>query len=491
MRPQRSTARCGSAHAGIGVGPRRAASRSMSWLATCVLSAWAATAAATPPAARFTLSNGARLVVSEQHALPLVAIDMFIDAGSRRDPGGQEGVAALTADLLTEGTERRSAEEVSRAFDAIGAAYSIAAGVDFATANMKFLSKDLAAGLDLLFDVLLHPRFPEAEVARRREATLAHMKAEEDEPGEVAERAFLKAIFADGPYGHPVIGYPDAVRKLTRKEVAAFYSQNYRPDGTIISVVGDVSASDIRERMEKALRQWQKGTAVAFQYPPDRPATATTVAINKPITQANIVLGHMGIARDNPDYYPVLVMNFILGGGGFSSRLLDNIRTKAGLAYSVASFFTPNKAPGSFQVVMQTKNASTTDAIRRACAEFERIRTEAVGDDELNDARLYLTGSFPLKLDSSAKMASFLTQVEFFNLGDDYTDTFKQRINAVTKDDVRRVAQKYLQPDQLTLVVVSDLSNVQAPTAPVCVETGSGGGDQGTGAGGHKPAPVP
>lgn len=462
--------RCGHAargEAGEATG-HRVVYRPIPWVASCVLLMWAVTAAATPPAARYTLGNGARLVVSEQHALPMIAIEMFIDAGSRRDPQGQEGVAALTADLLTEGTKTRTAEEISRAFDALGAAYNIAADVDYAHVSMKLLSKDLDAGLDLLFDVVLHPRFAEAEVTRRREATLARMKAEEDEPAEVAEHAFLKAIFDDGPYGHPVIGYPLAVRKLTRTEVTAFYSQYYRADGAIVTVVGDVAADDIRGRMEKALQGWKQGTAAEFQYPAERPAAGATLTIDKPITQANIVLGHIGIARDNPDYYAVQVMNFILGGGGFSSRLLDNIRTKAGLAYSVASFFTSNQAPGSFQVVMQTKNASTADAIERACAEIEGMRRDLVSDAAVNDARLYLTGSFPLKLDSTTKLASFLTQVEFFNLGDDYTDTFKQRINAVTKEDVQRVARKYLQPDRLTLVVVSDLAHVRVPPGPVC-----------------------
>jgi len=195
---------------------------------------------------------------------------------------------------------------------------------------------------------------------------------------------------------------------------------------------------------------------------------AETVTVDKPITQASIILGQRGVARDNPDYYALQVMNYILGGGGFSSRLLDNIRTKAGLAYSVASFFTVNKAAGSFQVVMQTKNASTEDAIQRACSEIGRIRAEPVSDDEVNDAKLYLTGSFPLKLDSNAKIAGFLAQVEFFNLGADYADTYMQRINAVTKADVQRVAQQYLHPEQMQLVVVSNLSEVHVPPAPAC-----------------------
>jgi zinc protease len=174
------------------------------------------------------------------------------------------------------------------------------------------------------------------------------------------------------------------------------------------------------------------------------------------------------VARDNPDYYALTVMNFILGGGGFTSRLLDNIRTKAGLAYSVASYFVAGKSPGSFQVSLQTKNESATDAITRTCAELERIRGEPVGDEELSNAKLYLTGSFPLRLDSTSKIAGFLAQVEFFNLGADYADTYVQRINAVTKEDVLRVARQYLHPDALELVVVANLDKAKVTASVPC-----------------------
>ena len=425
-------------------------------------------AAAGPPAERYSLSNGAHLIVSEEHALPLVVVQMFIDAGSRRDPRGQEGVASLTADLLTEGTKTRTASEISRAFDFIGASYSTSADTDYAALTLTVLRKDFDSGLDLLADLLQHPSFPEAEVGRRREAALARIKASEDDPGQVAERAFVTTLFPGEPYGHEVIGTPGALGKLTRKEIVAFYTQHYRPEGSIITVVGDISAPELRDRMERALRDWKKGAVAPFEYPAVAAAHAETVTVDKPITQASIILGQRGVGRGNPDYYALQVMNYILGGGGFSSRLLDNIRTKAGLAYSVASFFTVNSAPGSFQVVVQTKNQSTNDAIQRACSEIERIRQEPVSDEEVNDAKLYLTGSFPLKLDSDAKIAGFLAQVEFFNLGADYADTYVQRINAVTKADVQRVAQQYLHPEQMHLVVVSNLSEVHVPSAPAC-----------------------
>ncbi len=427
--------------------------------------------AAGPAAERRTLPNGTRLIVSEQHVLPMVVLQVLVDAGARRDPRAKEGMASLTADLLTEGTRSRTASQIKEAADFIGAGLETSADTDFALLSLTVLSKDLDTGLALLTDVLLHPTFPATEVARRREAALASIRANEDNPGSVAQRAFVEAVFRGEPYGHTAIGTAESVRRLTRADVEAFYKQHYRPDGTILVVAGDVVAADVEQRLQRALKEWPSRNVEPFEYAAGGGGRPETVRIEKPITQANIILGHRGVARDNPDYYALTVMNFILGGGGFTSRLLDNIRTKAGLAYSVASYFIASKSPGSFQVSMQTKNESAIDAIARTCGELERIRREPVGDAELGDAKLYLTGSFPLRLDSTAKIAGFLAQVEFFNLGADYADTYVQRINTVTKDDVLRVAQQYLHPDELQLIVVANLDQAKVTASAPCGAT--------------------
>jgi zinc protease len=439
--------------------------------AALVVLAVAPAYAAGPQAVRRTLANGARLVVSEQRALPMVVMQVLLDAGSRRDPRGQEGLANLTAEVLTEGTASRSASQISDAVDFIGAGLDAAADTDYAALTLTVLSKDLQTGLDLLADELLRPTFPEAELSRRREAVLAALRASEDNPGSVAQRAFLGAVFPDEPYGHQVVGTPEAVRRLRRADLVTFYQQHYRPEGAIIVVVGDVSATDIEERLARALKDWTHGGAPSFHYPVRGASPPEVVRIEKPITQANIILGQRGITRDNPDFYTLSVMNFILGGGGFTSRLLDNIRTKAGLAYSVASFFAAGKSAGSFQLVMQTKNESATDAIARACDEMQRIRREPVTEDELSGAKLYLTGSFPLRLDSAAEIAGFLAQVEFYNLGADYADAYMEKINAVTRDEVLRVARVYLQPAQLALVVVGNLDQAKVGDAAPCARS--------------------
>ena len=206
------------------------------------------------------------------------------------------------------------------------------------------------------------------------------------------------------------------------------------------------------------METWPSG-----KIPEERFATAfadqkKTIKIDRSITQANIILGHRGVSRDNPDYYALTVMNYILGGGGFSSRLIDEIRVKRGLAYSVASFFDPGRYPGSFQIVLQTKNTSAREAIALSFQEMERIRKEPVSEKELEGAKKYLIGSFPMRLDTQGKLVNFLGQVEYFGLGLNYPDTYPSIIQAVTRDDILRVAKTYLHPESIILVVVANLN---------------------------------
>ena len=420
-----------------------------------------------PKATQETLPNGAVLLVSEQRSLPLVLVRVVLDAGSRRDPVGKPGLAHLTADLVTEGTATRSAQEIKDQIDFIGASLDADAEQDYAVLSLQVLRKDLDAGLDLLADVLLHPTMRPDELARRREAVLATLRSQEDDPTTVAQKAFQRTLFGDTPYGHPVEGTTESVSALSRADIQHFYSTYYRPAGAGIVVVGDVSTDEARTALQRVLGTWDGTPAPPFVYPPFTPPAAQTLRIDRPVTQAGIVLGDLGIARDNPDYEAIQVMNYILGGGGFSSRLMDNIRTQAGLAYSVGSFFAAGKSPGPFEIVMQTKNASVTDAITRARQQVEQIRSAPVSDDELQEAKRYLTGSYPLRLDSNAKIADFIAQTWFYGLGLNYADVYIARVEAVTSDDVTRVARQYLHPERfIEVVVTAGDAPAEAPPAP-------------------------
>lgn len=424
------------------------------WLLLLSLLIATPVSAASPPVVRQTLSNGVRVQVSQQPTVPMVIVDVLVDAGSRLDPPGKAGLANLTADLLTEGAGKRTAEQIHEAADFIGASLSSQAGEDLAFANVKVVRKDLDQGLDLLFDCLLRPTFANAEVERRRTAILATIRAAEDNPGVLADRAFDKQLFGASPYGHPVEGWPDTVKKLGRKDVLDFYRRYYTPERSIVTVVGDVKPAEVIAAIEKRLEGWKSGAASAPEAPQPPPAAPSLLVIDKPLTQANIILGHRGVSRDNPDWYALTVMNHILGGGAFSSRLFSTVRTKGGLAYSIASGYSATKEPGAFKITMQTKGASAQEALAKVREEIARMRDTPVTEQELSEAKQYLTGSFPMKFDSNAKIAGLLAQIEFFGLGNDYLDSYIDRIDAVTASDVQRVAQKYLTPDEFIVVVV-------------------------------------
>jgi zinc protease len=227
-----------------------------------------------------------------------------------------------------------------------------------------------------------------------------------------------------------------------------------------MAVVGDVTAKEIGEALNQAFSSWKKGEPGGKVLVPSVTGAPTSIRVNKELTQANIIMGHEGVTRGNPDYYAIQVMNNILGGGGFSSRVVDSIRNERGLAYSVSTYFSADKSHGTFQLVMQTKNDSTREAMRIAREEIERIRRELVSEQELNDAKDYLTGSFPLRLDTNRKVANFLAQVEFFQLGLDYPDRYGDFIGKVTREDVLRVAKRYLQPEKLITVVVGNQNKI-------------------------------
>jgi zinc protease len=304
-------------------------------------------------------------------------------------------------------------------------------------------------------EILTQSNFPQPEIDRQKQAVIASIRAREEDPGALAGTAFNAALFPKSPYGRPVEGTEVSVKTIQQKSLQDFFTRNYRPNRTIIAVVGDVAEQEIAQALTKAMKGWNKGTPGAKPQPPSEIGKPQNVHISKDLTQANIVLGHNGVVRGNPDYYAIQVMNYILGGGGFSSRAMDSIRNERGLAYSVYSYFAAEKSHGSFQFVMQTKNDTAGEAIRIAQEELRRMREQPVTDQELNDAKDYLIGSFPLRFDTNRKVAGFLAQVEYYELGLDYPERYADLIRKVTRDDVLRVAKQYLRPDELVTVIVA------------------------------------
>jgi zinc protease len=406
---------------------------------------------------RTVLSNGLTILHSEKHNLPIVMVTLLVKASQLNEPKDKAGLANLTAELLTEGTKNRKSTDISDEIEFIGASLYVSAGSDYTTVTLSVLKKDINKGVELFSDILLNPTFPQGEIERKKELIKGSLKQQEEEPSFLAGRAFKKEVFGEHPYGRLIEGSVETIDNIKREDFVRFYSDYFLPNNSILSVVGDLTSDELDGLIKQYLGEWKKKEVplkVAKKI--EEKKIKKVVKIDKELTQANVMLGNLGISRDNPDYYAVSVMNYILGGGGFSSRLMQSIRDEMGLAYDVHSFFTAGKEEGIFQVGIQTKNESANTAIDEILKQIGRIRKESVSDQELSDAKSYLTGSFSRRLDTNRKIVDFLASVEFYNLGLDYVEKYPNYINSVTQDDVLRVAQKYLTPENYVLVVVAN-----------------------------------
>ncbi len=427
--------------------------RSLALVALLVAAAAAGPASA-PLAHREVLPNGIRLLVAERPAIPIVVVRVYLRAGSVLDPADAPGLANLTAELLTRGTARRTGPEIDRAIEFVGGSLEADAGKDGASVTLSVLRKDLPLGLDLLTEVLLQPTFPEDELKRKVTDIQASLRRSEENPEVIAGRE-LAALLAPGhPYGRPIPGTIESVGRLTRDQVAGFHRDHYRPDATAVAVVGDVTVGEGRQALLSRFGRWptpQMPPATVPKAPTSPPVEART--ITRDLTQTTIYLGRPAIRQDHPDYFPLVVANYILGGGS-ASRLYTKVREERGLAYAVYSSLTPGRYGASYVVALQTRTEGAAEAVKLVKEEMARMGREAVQPRELDLAKAYLIGSFPLRLDTSGKVAGFLIGVEENGLGLDYPERYKEQIAKVTAADVERIAAKYLDPATFSSVTV-------------------------------------
>jgi zinc protease len=440
---------------------------------------------------REVLDNGLVLQVVERHALPILTVQMGIRAGARMDPPDAPGTANLVASLLTEGTATRSANEIADQIEFVGGSLSAEAEADFARASVTVLKRDQDLGLELLADVVRRPAFASDEVERVKKEVIGAIESDEDHPDVVAGKAFDKAVYGEHPYAHPTEGDKAAVAAATPEALRAFHAAHYLPNDSVISFVGDITVDDARAATKAAFGDWKQGEEPPLDLPlASPPVGIDLITIDRPVTQATVIMGHLGLERSDPDFYPVIVMNYILGGGGFASRLVHEVRERQGLAYAIGSGFHAMKDPGDFVVRFQTRNPAANQAIRSVLDELRRIRTEPVEDDELADAKANLIGGFPLRIDTNGETAGLLTFIEMYGLGTSYFTDYIDKVQAVTRDDVLRVAKTYLHPDDMVWVVVGNLAEADvhvppppgAAPAPAPGGTGEGTEDGGTAA---------
>lgn len=408
-----------------------------------------------PPVTTATLSNGLTVSILPTHRLPLVDLRLVVRAGSVDDPAGREGLASLTADLMTQGAGARSAQQLAEDIAFVGGTLSAGCGSEQLVVSCEVLEKDLATGLALFHDVIVRPTFPSEEFARKQEEVLGAIASDRDDPSAIADKAVLPFVIGVHPLGHPVVGLEPAVKAITRDDVVGFHRARVVPDQAILAVVGDVDPKAVLAALEKAFSDWKPpGAKRASSYGPIAAQARAVRIVDKPeATQCQIRLMGLGVARDHPDYYPITVANTILGGG-FTSRLIDQIRVNLGLTYSIGSRFSMYHGAGTFRVTTFTRNETLRRAIDETMHVVDSLVANGPSEEELTKAKRYLTGQFPLDLQAPDDLAARLTDIAFYGLDPRYVETYTDRIDAVTMADVRRCLKAYFGTDALRILVV-------------------------------------
>ncbi len=412
-----------------------------------------------------TLANGLMLAVVEMHKVPVVDVQLLVDAGAARDPSTAPGLATFTATMLQQGAGARSALDVADEAAFLGAQLGTGATFDGASASIHVPRRRLEAALDLLADVVLRPSFADSEIARQRELRAAQLVQQRDEPVTVASIAFPAIVYGRGhPYGHPLNGTDSATARLARDGVAEFYRTYYRPNGARLLIVGDVTLAEARRLAAARFGGWERGDVPAFPSPPPPPRAAarTVYLIDKPGAAQSVVrIGHAGPARTTPDWFALEVLNTIVGGA-FTSRLNQNLRETHGYTYGAFSQFAPRRLNGAFVALASVVTAKTDSSLVEFLKELRRIRDEAVAPPELAKAKAYLTLGLPGDFETTGGAAARFRELLAFGLPLDYYDHYVDRINAITGADVQRVAREYIDPDHFDIVVVGDKSQIEA-----------------------------
>jgi zinc protease len=387
----------------------------------------------------------------------MVVVKILFRSGATADPEGKAGLANLTASLLTRGSKKHSTQALAEELDFLGASLGVDADYDTTTVTLTTLTKNLDQALALLAEVLLTPTFPQVELERTRKEIEGGLQSQEEDPGWVARRVFLENLYPHHPYGRLVEGQAASLAKLTQADVKKFHQTYYRPNNAIIALAGEISQEQAVNLLRTHFAGWQAADIPNPSWPDSRQPSSERITLDRKVSQANVVLGHSGIARSNPDYYAVQLMNYILGGGGFGSRLMDKIREELALVYGINSSFSVRKHAGPFTVGLQTKNASAIQALEESLQVIRRFIEQGPTEAELAAAKAYFINSFPLRLVSNRDVAALLPVLEFYELGLDYPDRYQSLLSQVTQEQVHTAAKTYLHPDRLLQVIVADV----------------------------------
>jgi zinc protease len=415
----------------------------------------AAPAFASPDIQHWTTPRGGRVYFVATQGLPLVDVRLVFDAGSARD-GAKFGLAALTSNLLDTGAGNWDADAIAQRLENVGAALSSGASRDSAFVALRSLThpEKLSVALETAKEVLAHPRFDQKDFDREKNRTLLGIKQRGEDPGDLAEIAFMKAIYGDHPYGHPPEGDKETVEPLTRDDLVDFHKRTYTVKNGILVVVGDLKRAEAETIADNLLSALPDGEALPPLPEPVAKPSATTAKTPFPSEQTHVFAGQLGMKVNDPDYFPLYVGNHILGGSGLVSRIMEEVREKRGFAYSAFSYFYPLRVAGPYQIGLQTKNAQAGEALDVAVKTVRDFIANGPTDKELDAAKKNIVGGFVLRLDSNQKLTGEVASIAFYNRPLNYLDTFTQKVQAVTKEDIKRVFKARIDPDRLQTVLV-------------------------------------
>ncbi len=422
-----------------------------------------------PDIVRHTLSNGLEVRTIEHRAVPVVTMVVQVEGGSGADPAGQEGLAAITADMVDEGTGSLSAIDVSDAISRIGAEYDVDVGPDVTTFSLTTLRRLAGQGASLLADLLVRPSMREEDFERVRRLRIDRLRQLKDVAPAVAERAFLRLLYGPHPYGHLAIGRDDALRSLSVDHVIGFHGGCFVPAQATVVIAGDMTHDGLRALAEEAFGGWS-GTVEMPNHsrasdvePSDEPGRRLAIVPREGAAQSELRIGHLSVRRNTPDYPALLVMNSVLGGQ-FVSRVNLKLREEKGYTYGARTGFDwrRGRAPFSFHASVHT--ASTADAVKDALAELEGLRgVRPVSSSELGLAKAALTRGYPRNFETAGQVARAVAQLALYGLPDTYFQEFVPKVNAVTGDEVTRVAANCLNPGRFTTLVVGDHAAIAEP----------------------------
>lgn len=403
----------------------------------------------------FKLQNGTKIKYLYRDSIPIVYVSVLIPASPLDET--KPSTAYLTAHLLTHGTKTRTARQIEDEIDFLAISIDKKITHDYTILTLGTTKRHLKEALNLFFDILINPVFPEEELKKEISIIEKSLKQMEQDPSYIAHKNFIKQLFGEHPYGRAVEGEPDILKDIKRQDIVDFYEKYYKPDNMIFSVVGDIDENELKNLIEKNIATWHGSQMKRNINPPlftKREKPLKIFIKREDLTQSTVVLGFEGISRKDPDFYTVSVMNYILGGGGLTSRLARQIREERGLAYSIYSTFSPYLFPGAFYIEVKTLAENTQKVIGLIVEELKKMKEKGVTAQELKEAKSFLTGSFPLRIDTMKKISEFLPVIDFYGLGDDYIKKYPEYIEKVTEEDIKKVAQRILDTQEYIVVIV-------------------------------------